>query len=38
LESDFRTDKILNRREVSVILDEILDPFSKPISWSGKYD
>ncbi|WP_026953687.1 FAD-dependent oxidoreductase [Algoriphagus vanfongensis] len=34
----FDKDKKLTRREVAVLLDEVLDPFSMPIQWNGELD
>jgi len=37
LEGEFSTDKKLSRREVSVLLDEMLDFFVKDVDWRGNY-
>ncbi|MFC5625049.1 FAD-dependent oxidoreductase [Algoriphagus winogradskyi] len=34
---EFTTEMNLSREQVSVILDELLDPFSKQIDWKGEY-
>ncbi len=36
LEGNFKTETQLNRKEVSVLLDELLDPFSKEVNWNGE--
>ncbi|WP_425635728.1 FAD-dependent oxidoreductase [Algoriphagus yeomjeoni] len=38
LGGEFTTDVKLNREQVSVLLDEILDPFSKEIDWHGDFE
>ncbi|MBN3583533.1 FAD-dependent oxidoreductase [Algoriphagus aestuarii] len=35
LEGEFNSEKKLNRQEVSVLLDELLDPFSLNLTWKG---
>ncbi|WP_373397759.1 FAD-dependent oxidoreductase [Algoriphagus halophilus] len=35
LEGNFTSEKKLNRKEVSVLLDELLNPFSKEVDWEG---
>ncbi|SIN68948.1 FAD-dependent oxidoreductase [Algoriphagus halophilus] len=35
LEGNFTSEKKLNRKEVSVLLDELLNPFSKEVNWEG---
>jgi hypothetical protein len=35
-EAVFSGDSYLNRLQVSILLDEILDPFSKEIDWKGE--
>ncbi|RIW15059.1 FAD-dependent oxidoreductase [Algoriphagus lacus] len=37
LEGEFSTDKKLSRREVSVLLSELLDFFVKEVDWRGNY-
>jgi hypothetical protein len=37
LAGEFTTEMNLSREQVSVILDELLDPFSKQIDWKGEY-
>lgn len=37
LEGEFSTEKKLSRREVSVLLDEMLDFFVKDVDWRGDY-
>lgn len=37
LSGEFTTEMKLSREQVSVILDELLDPFSKEIDWKGEY-
>ncbi|SFH08801.1 FAD dependent oxidoreductase [Algoriphagus hitonicola] len=37
LTGEFNTDHLLTRREVSVILDELLNPFDKEIDWDGTF-
>ena len=37
LEGEFAWDKKLNRREVAVVLDEVLDFFQKEVDWRGDY-
>jgi len=37
LNGEFKIDTNLNRRQVSVLLDEILDPFSVGIDWKGDF-
>lgn len=37
LEGEFSTDKKLSRREVSVLLSELLDFFLKEVDWRGNY-
>ncbi|MBN3519834.1 FAD-dependent oxidoreductase [Algoriphagus lutimaris] len=36
LEGNFTSEKKLNRKEVSVLLDELLNPFSKEVNWEGE--
>jgi hypothetical protein len=36
LADEFTTELILTREQVSVLLDELLDPFSIEVEWSGK--
>ncbi|WP_297337057.1 FAD-dependent oxidoreductase [Algoriphagus sp.] len=36
LPGSFTTDRLLTRKEVAVILDELLDPFSKELNWEGR--
>lgn len=36
LEGDFTSEKKLNRKEVSVLLDELLNPFSLEVDWEGE--
>ncbi|TFV94141.1 FAD-dependent oxidoreductase [Algoriphagus kandeliae] len=35
LEGDFTIERQLNRREVSVLLDQLLHPFSRSVQWDG---
>jgi hypothetical protein len=37
VEGEFSSDKKLTRREVSVLLDELLDFFDKEVDWKGNY-
>ena len=37
LEGEFALEKKLTRKEVSVLLDEVLDFFVKEVDWKGKY-
>lgn len=37
LKGDFKTDTNLTRAQVSVLLDELLDPFNKEIDWKGDF-
>ena len=37
LEGEFAWDKKLNRSEVAVVLDEVLDFFQKEVDWRGEY-
>ena len=37
LEGKFTTEMQLTREQVSVLIDELLDPFSKEIDWNGDY-
>ena len=37
LAGEFTTEIKLTREEVSVLLDELLDPFAKEIDWNGNY-
>lgn len=37
LETDFSMEKKLNRREVSVLLDELLNFFEKEVGWKGDF-
>ncbi|OOG77264.1 FAD-dependent oxidoreductase [Algoriphagus sp. A40] len=37
LEGEFSSDRKLNRKEVSVLLDELLDFFGKEVDWDGDY-
>ncbi|MBB6325197.1 hypothetical protein FHS59_000812 [Algoriphagus iocasae] len=36
LEGSFNTDLILNREQVSVLIDELLNPFSVEVNWKGE--
>lgn len=36
-EGDFSSDRKLSRKEVSVLLDELLDFFAKEVDWNGNY-
>ena len=37
LSGDFKTETRLNREQVSVLIDEILAPFSKEVNWNGDF-
>ncbi len=37
LAGDFTTEIQLNRAQISVLLDELLDPFSKEVDWKGDF-
>ncbi len=37
LDGNFTTEAKLNRLQVSVLLDELLDPFSKEVGWEGNF-
>ena len=37
LSGDFTTQRKLNRVEVAVLVDELLDPFKVEVDWNGEF-